>query len=123
MLTKRGTDRFRHIWRPDNEELYYTILIESLWNSDLKLSIIIEAWRGAFEQREKLLAAVKDPLKPGVYRSGKMGSNWVHLFSKDFTLSINELETLSVFLKENIRTHFEEIFDRLSETYKAPGNE
>jgi hypothetical protein len=123
MLTKRGTDRFRHIWRPENEELYYTILIESLWNSDLRLSIIIEAWRGAFEQREKLLATVSDPLKPGVYKSGKMGINWAHLFSKDLTLSVNELVTLSAFLKENIKNDFEAIFEVLTETYKASRND
>jgi hypothetical protein len=116
-LTKQVSDRYRHVWSPTCDEIYYTIQTEYLWNAEMRVDVMIELWNGAFQKRESLLKVVADKLKIGVELGKDSGATWAHLLKKSYSLQIDELADFAGFLKLNIDEDFQTNYDDLIDAY------
>lgn len=106
---------WRNIWDAKNKrQTFYTILLEDVMNGKKELSIVIEIEkddRSFIPQIEHELS--NDPAFNKLDKNSYSAGQFVHFLSKRYSLQLNELENLSDFLLEKIKTDFEEVMGKI----------
>ncbi len=118
-ITRRSPHdaRYRQIWHKGKDEIYFTILYESLWKidgsangDDVAISVIIEINKSAFADLKKF-DSVLSFLSGEVKKGDHNGNDWMHFIARDFQVPVNQLSNLAPYLKEKIDEELMKYFD------------
>lgn len=112
---------YKYFYKEGNEEIYYTILIDKLFEPEHSIKVIIELWKGAFKQSEKFTQALKD--YSGFNNLTKLAyinvnKEYMHFLGKEYYPTILEIENLSNYLCDRLEEDFEFIMKALLLLYK-----
>ena len=93
---------------------YYTIVWEDLFNGGKQISIIIELWDDDKKKVNKLDEHLKGhPKFEALKKKTSQGGNWIHYLSKDYQITLSEIEALHEFILNKIDTDFKEVMDQI----------
>ena len=107
---------WRNIWDAENEkETYYTIILDSLFNGNNKVTVIIELIGEDFKRKEdvaKHLKNNKNITEKGLKINTSAGTtSYCHLISKEYDLTLTEIEDFADTLYKKIDSDFKPIME------------
>ncbi|WP_298417133.1 hypothetical protein [uncultured Kordia sp.] len=97
-----------------NRQTYYTIIFKDLLNGKNKISIIIELQKND----KNKIPLIKEKLNKDIHyqnlnKNGYARGNYIHFLSKSYTLEEEQIENLSDFIVDKIKSEFESIMNKL----------
>lgn len=113
------TNVWRNIWDAKNEkETYYTIIFDSLFNGNNKVTVIIELAGEVIKRKEdvaKQLRNNKNITEKGLKINTSAGTtSYCHLISKEYKLTNDDIENLAETLETIINDDFSKVMTEIN---------
>lgn len=122
MVYKCKKGNFAYIQPTEKSDVFYTIAYDKLFERTKKLSIVIEFWweKNIAKSREVdgYLHGNGVNLEGFIHKNANKPHNWLHYLTKDYTLSLKDIENLEGFIVEKISSDFQSIMKLILEFFE-----
>lgn len=122
MVFKGKKGNFAYIQPTEKNEVFYTIAYDKLFERTNKLYIIIEFWweKSISQSRgvDEYLHSNGINIEGFIHKNTNKPHNWLHYLTKDYTLSLKDIENLEGFIVEKISNDFQSIMKLILEFFQ-----